>query len=66
MSWWHIFGGVVLEGLFAGTWQMTVVGPMDHAVPADEELDGLPWIATLDHEPTQEEQDALTPWEFVS
>lgn len=65
MRWWHVFGGLVPAGLFAGTYQLTVVGPMDHAVPLDEELDGLPWLATMDHDPTQDERDALTPREFV-
>lgn len=65
MSWWHIFGGVVPEGMFAGTYQTIVLGPMDHAVPVNEEMDGLAWLATMNHEPQQEDMDVLAPWEYV-
>lgn len=63
--WWHAFGRVRDE--WGGIWQLTVVSPSTVA-PAEAAALGAeswgPYLTSWDHEPTDEEKEAVTPEEF--
>lgn len=71
--WWHVYGHVVPEGDFAGCWRMAILGEasigpgettLTGETPETTLIDGMPWLGSLDHEPTDDEKNALTPEAF--
>lgn len=59
---WHVFAGE-LSGI---GWALLIAGesPKTPAEMEGESVEGLPWVASFDHDPTKAEKDALTPPEY--
>jgi hypothetical protein len=71
--WWHAWGGVMAEGTeFEGCWATVILGPSfvsPENVLTTEPIDdvvrlGLTYLHTWDHEPSDDEKEALTPEEY--
>jgi hypothetical protein len=66
--WWHAFGRRLPDdhNLAPGGWHFIVAGP-GTATPDDARdivIDGADYLASFDHEPTDDEREALTPAEY--
>ena len=58
----HVYGGTIPEGEpLAGAWTTILVTPHDpHGkLEIQTQLSGLPFLTSFDHEPTDEEMEAL-------
>lgn len=66
--WWHVFGGVGTEGVLEGCWALLIGG--ESPAPPDEidqHPEGLEWatyLGSFDHDPTDEEREAMTPEQY--
>lgn len=59
-TYWHIYAGEMAEDMFLSF----VAGPTENAIPLEEVIEGVPWVQTLNHKPTQQEIDQHTPQEW--
>jgi hypothetical protein len=69
--WWHVFGGVTKDSCQwgGGHWAMVIVGETTMTIEAVKEQgppgDGsdvdLAYLTSFDHDPTDEEREALMP-----
>lgn len=55
--------GAVSESL-GGCWQAITAGPIEAGVEPPADLAGVPLLGVWDHEPSVQEIDAVTPWDF--
>lgn len=55
---WHVYGRTRTEGELAGCWMTLALGL---SVPQEMpyEWHGLPYLASFDHDPTEEEMEIL-------
>lgn len=71
-TWWHGYGGTIQDGDYEGVEVRVVLGPTpigpDDTTLTGQPLQGgmygrtgLPYLASWDHEPTDEERDAIMP-----
>jgi hypothetical protein len=67
--WWHVYGGVTSGDcpLGEGLWMLMIIESLTVPGDAPPSVD-TPWplalLASLDHDPTEDEREELTPEEF--
>lgn len=64
-EWWHVFGGIRDDETWGECVALQILGPGKHpdtisAETKAEGYNGFAYITSVDHDPTQEEQDAWT------